>query len=118
MKTPMTHAEIRNNEEMIRLFPNIEAIEPSNLVTYYITNVTFNPVDAEHLKADLEMVESLVTFPYVFEGYSEVNCATPTDLLYECYCHFLGEGLDEPECQAEITRVRSLFAEIGITIED
>lgn len=116
MNRPTTHAEIRNNAEMIRLFPNIDEIGDSDIVTYYITNVTFNPIDVAHLQADIEMVKSLVTFPYSFEGYVEVNCDTPTELLYECYCHFLGEGADEAECAKEIARVRALFAEAGIEL--
>lgn len=112
---PVTHAEIRANAEMIRTFSSelLAKYSDSDVVTYYITNVTFNPENVEHLQADMKMVESLVTFPYVFDGYYEAACETPAELLIECYCHFLDGMIDSGRAQ-EFARIRALFAEIGI----
>ena len=96
----------------------LDAASPEDLVSWYVSAVDqMNPDALEDLKKDFEWAENLLgetlkTQGHLYyDGYMGVCCSSIPRFLWECYTHFLGEGLDEEECDAERERLMKLYVE-------
>lgn len=122
MNTTMTMNEVRECLIGTEFYSekDLDNATPEDLVSWYISTV--DPCNPQHvcdLANDITWAENLLSDRLkeqghlLYEGMVNVICTSVPAFLWECYTHFLSEGLEEPEVRAECNRLRKMFVELG-----
>jgi hypothetical protein len=87
--------------------------QPVTIAGYVLSNLAELPKTVEDARAAIEFIDHFrdPAVKLIYEGHFNVVCSTPAVYAYECFVHFLSEGVDDAEEMRITAEMQALFIE-------